>query len=157
MRGAEQEPSVDVTIEGRTIRIRHRNAEQAVLNLYAVDPELLFSKTPFVRDDLASMAMVQATRSQQIELGPATTGPGNQGVTQVRLDENLARQTLMVEVVVGPARATTLYFGGSLTAYVSEGFGQVQVSNTATGTVVPGAYVKVYARHRDGNVKFYKD
>jgi len=156
-RGAEDEPSVEVTIEGRTLQIRHRNADQAVLNLYAVDPELLFSKTPFVRDDLASMTMVQPTRSQPIALGPAATGPGNQGVTQVRLDEPLARQTLMVEVVVGPARATALYFGGTLTAYVSEGFGQVQVSNTANGTVVQGAYVKVYARHRDGTVKFYKD
>lgn len=75
----------------------------------------------------------------------------------MRLDENLARQTLMVEVIVGPARATSLYFGGSITAYVSEGFGQVQVSNTADGTVVAGAYVKVYARHGDGTVKFYKD
>src|SRR5690606_39955853 len=100
MRGAEQEPSVDVTIEGRTIQIRHRNAEHAVLNLYAVDPELLFSKTPFVREDLASMAVVQATRTQQLELGPAAAGSGNQGVTAVRLDENLARQTLMVEVIV---------------------------------------------------------
>ncbi len=155
--GADVEPAVDVAIDGRTIQIRHRNAEQAILNLYAVDPELLFSKTPFVRDDLASMAMVEATRTQQIELGAATTGPGSQGVTQVRLDENLARRTLMVEVVAGPVRATTLHFGGSITAYVSEGFGQVQVSNTANGTVVAGVYVKVYARHRDGTVKFYKD
>lgn len=155
--GAEEEPSVEVTVEGRTIQIRHRNADHAVLNLYAVDPELLFSKTPFVRDDLASMAFVEATRTERIELGTMSTGAGVQGVTQVRLDDRFARQTLMVEVIAGPARATALYFGGSVTAYVSEGFGQVQVSNTANGTVVAGAYVKVYARHRDGTVKFYKD
>jgi hypothetical protein len=155
--GAADEPSVEITIEGQTIQIRHRNAAAAVLNLYAVDPELLFSKTPFVRDDLASMAMVQATRTQRIDLAAQSVGRGKQGVTQIRLDENLQRQTLLVEVVVGPARSTALYFGGNLAAYVSEGFGQVQVSDTSDGAIVEGAYVKVYARHHDGTVRFYKD
>lgn len=154
---AENEPSVEVSIDGRTVRIAHRNAATAVLNLYAVDPELLFSKTPFVRDDLAGMAMVQATRTQTVELSGVAESKGNRGVTTVLLDENLARQTLMVEIVAGPARATTLYYGGNLAAYVSEGFGQVQVTDMTTAAAVSTAYVKVYARHQDGQIKFYKD
>jgi hypothetical protein len=154
---AETEPSVEVSIDGRTVRIAHRNAATAVLNIYAVDPELLFSKTPFVREDLAGMAMVQATRSQTVELSRSAESEGNRGVTTVLLDESLARQTLMVETVAGPARATTLYYGGNLAAYVSEGFGQVQVTDATTGIPVSTAYVKVYARHHDGQIKFFKD
>jgi len=154
---AESEPSVEVIVNGRTLRITHRNADSAVLNLYAVDPELLFSKTPFVRSDLSSMAMVEPTQTQTIRLATVESADGNRGVTDVLLDENLSRQTLMVEVVAGPARSTTLYYGGNLTAYVSDGFGQVQVTDTASGRPVATAYVKVYARHNGGEVKFYKD
>lgn len=159
-RGAESaalEPSVEVKIDGRSLEIVHRNATSAVLNLYAVDPELLFSKTPFVRDDLAKMAIVNATRTERIELTGTANGAGVRGATRYLLDEDLSRQTLMVEVIAGPARSTALYYGGNLAAYVSEGFGQVQVTDASTGTPVETAYVKVYARHNGGEVRFYKD
>ncbi len=148
---ATMEAFVKVDVDGAALKIEHRNAASVVVNLYAVDLELLFSKTPFVREDLATMAMVEPTQSERIELD------AKDGVKQIRLDDKLARQTLLVEVVSGAARSTTLYYGGKLSAYVSQGFGQLQVSDSATRQPVEGAYVKVYARHQDGTVSFYKD
>jgi hypothetical protein len=40
---------------------------------------------------------------------------------------------------------------------VIESYGQVRVTSAATGKPIPAAYVKVYARKADGQVKFYKD
>ncbi|MGV3482777.1 MAG: hypothetical protein ACO1RT_00010 [Planctomycetaceae bacterium] len=148
---AAAEPFVNVKIEGATLHIDHRNTDRVTVNLYAVDLELLFSKTPFVRDDLAEMAMVEPTLRETLEL------EAKNGVKAFRLDDNLSRQTLLVEVVSGAARSTTLYYGGKLSAYVSQGFGQLQVSDSTTRQPVEGAYVKVYARHDDGSVSFYKD
>jgi hypothetical protein len=148
---ATSEPYVKVDVDGASLKIEHRNASKVVINLYAVDLELLFSKTPFVREDLATMAMVQPKRIETLELDSID------GVKQFRLADELARQTLLVEVVAGAARSTTLYYGGKLTAYVSQGFGQVQVSDSSTRQPVEAAYVKVYARHQDGSVSFYKD
>lgn len=148
---ANQEPFVSVAIQGDSLQVEHRNTKEVVVNLYAVDLELLFSKTPFVRDDLAAMAMVEPTRSQRIELASTT------GTRTIKLDDAFARQTLLVEVSSGAARSTTLYYGGKLTAYVSQGFGQVQVMDSSTRQPVETAYVKVYARNQDGTVTFYKD
>ena len=148
---AAAEPALQVVVDGDALRISHRNANEATINFYGVDLELLFSKTPFVRDDLARMATVRPARSETIALDQ------QDGIVTYRLDDALARQTLLVEVQSGAARATALYYGGRLTTYVSEGFGQLQTSDLQTRHPVVGAYVKVYARHHDGAVRFYKD
>lgn len=148
---ADRVPLINVAVEGSTLKIEHRNTSEVTINLYAVDLELLFSKTPFVRDDLATMAMVEPTRSERIEV------ESKDGVKQFRLDDAMARQTLLVEVSSGAARATTLYYGGNLTAYVSQAFGQIQVTDSSNRQPVETAYVKVYARHHDGSIHFHKD
>ncbi len=147
----ELQPEVIVKVEGDTLRIDHRRAKEVTLNLYGVDLELLFSKAPFVREDLQRMAIVKPTRSDSIEFDEAT------GVGSFQLDENLRRQTLLVEVVAGASRSTALYYGGEMTTYVSESFGQLQASDATTHRPITKAYVKVYAKYGDGSVKFYKD
>ncbi len=148
---ATTQPFVKVDVEGRTLKIEHRNCDNVVINLYAVDLELLFSKSPFVREDLASMAVVEPSVIDELSLEKAN------GVYLHPLEEKWSRQTLLVEVVAGAARSTTLFYGGNLSTYVSEGFGQLQVSSQATREPVETAYVKIYARKSDGSVEFYKD
>jgi hypothetical protein len=148
---SERQPEVIVRVEGDALRIDHRNTKEATLNFYGVDLELLFSKAPFVREDLQRMAMVRPARSEQIPFD------GSTGVARVDLDENLRRQTLLVEVVAGASRSTALYYGGDLTTYVSESFGQLQTTDTVSRRPVEGAYVKVYAKYPNGEVRFYKD
>ena len=48
-------------------------------------------------------------------------------------------------------------YANDLATQVIANYGQLRVSHAKTGRVVPKAYVKVYARMRDGRVKFYKD
>ena len=148
---SQEQPEVIVRVEGDSLRIDHRNAQEATLNFYGVDLELLFSKAPFVREDLQRMAMVRPTRTDPIRFD------GSTGVANVDLDEGLRRQTLLVEVIAGASRSTALYYGGDLTTYVSESFGQLQTTDLGSNRPVDGAYVKVYARYPDGNVRFYKD
>jgi hypothetical protein len=64
---------------------------------------------------------------------------------------------LLVEVIAGASRSTALYYGGDLTTYVSESYGQLQTTDLGSNRPIEGAYVKVYARYPDGNVRFYKD
>ena len=53
-------------------------------------------------------------------------------------------------------RSTALYYGGGLVTYVSEAFGQLQVSQRKNQLPVAEAYVKVYAKYPDGSVRFSK-
>ncbi len=148
---SQQQPEVVVRVEGDSLRIDHRRAKQVTINLYGVDLELLFSKAPFVREDLQRMAMVRPMRSEQIDFDDDT------GLGRFELDENLRRQTLLVEVVAGAARSTALYYGGEITTYVSESYGQLQTTGSKTHRPISTAYVKVYAKYPDGGVRFYKD
>tara|TARA_R110002049_G_scaffold4601_4_gene31941 strand:+ start:203827 stop:210162 length:6336 start_codon:yes stop_codon:yes gene_type:complete len=145
------QPDVGVRVEGNTLRIDHRNAKDVTMNLYGVDLELLFSKAPFVREDLQRMAMVRPMQSETITFDDET------GVGRYELNENLQRQTLLVEVVAGASRSTALFYGGRITTYVSESFGQLQTTDVATSRPISTAYVKVYAKYPGGDVRFYKD
>ena len=149
--GTEGATEVQLRVEGDRLVIDYRNVREATLRFYGVDLELLFSKTPMIEQNLQRMAIVQPSRSETLTL------EGSTGVASFPLDDALARQTMLVEVVAGPARDTALYYGGKLRTYLSEGFGQLQVSDRNSGDPVPAAYVKVYSKSHDGSVKFYKD
>ena len=148
---AQQQPEVVIRVEGDSLKIDHRRAVEATVNLYGVDLELLFSKAPFVREDLQRMAMVKPTFREEIRFDTPT------GVARFDFEGDLRRRTLLVEVVAGAARSTALYYGGEMTTYVSESFGQLQTTDASTHRPISAAYVKVYAKYPDGSVRFYKD
>lgn len=144
-------PEVIVSVDGDQVRLNHRNADQVELNYYGVDLELLFSKAPFARSDLQKIAMVKPTSSQTVTLRSQT------GTTELEIPRQLRSKTLLVESHVGASRSTALYYGGQLTTYVSEAFGQLQTTDATTHRPVAGAYVKVYARYPGGDIRFFKD
>jgi hypothetical protein len=148
---ASRQPALDLTVRGRELKISHRHVAELTVRFYGVDLELLFSKTPFVQDDLARMATVRPGKTESLTLDQET------GVASYQIDESLAGQTLLVEVVAGAARSTALYFGGHVDTFVSEGLGQLQARDAETEQPLVGAYVKVYAKRQDGSVAFYKD
>ena len=70
-----------------------------------------------------------------------------------------ARGSLDGEVVIlrpGKTRSVA-HLATTMTANISENYGQLQVTETGGGKAVGKAYVKVYARLADGSVKFHKD
>lgn len=144
-------PEVIVRVEDDTVRIDHRNADQVDINLYGVDLELLFSKAPFARNDLQRIAMVRPTRADTLTMQSKT------GTARYVIPADLRSKTLLVEASASASRNTTLYYGGELTTYVSEGFGQLQTTDAKSHRPVAGAYVKVYGRYPDGSVRFFKD
>ncbi|MEM9586093.1 MAG: hypothetical protein AAGA03_02330 [Planctomycetota bacterium] len=148
---ADQQAEVIARIDGNELRIDHRQTDNVTVNFYGVDLELLFSKTPFVRDDLKRMVMVKPTLSESLSLDQVT------GTARVAIPVTLRRQTLLVEVTAGASRSTALYYGGELTTYVSDAFGQLQVTRSRDRRPVSAAYVKIYGKYPDGKVRFYKD
>lgn len=85
------------------------------------------------------MAMVEPRRTENLKIDSAN------GVNQLKLDEDQQRQTLLIEAVSGASRSTALYYGGDLTTYVSEGFGQLQTTDSESHRPISSIYVKVYA------------
>ena len=54
-------------------------------------------------------------------------------------------------------RKSAPYFSNSLTVQMIENYGQVKVSKAQGGKPLSKAYIKVYAKLKNGQVQFFKD
>ncbi|HRU18937.1 MAG TPA: hypothetical protein P5125_01140 [Kiritimatiellia bacterium] len=148
---AATEPMLELHVEAGRIRLDTRNLTACTLNFYPMDIELLFSRNPFLQEGTAQFSHIRPVLSRTVAL-PA----GQNGLT-VDLPPEFAGKNVLVEALAGGARRTQAYYANTLKVRKIESYGQLVVTQTATGKPVPGAYVKVYARQPGGEVKFFKD
>ncbi len=158
---AAGEPGVSVKIEGSTVTVDHQNVSEFRVNYYQMDVETLFSRSPFVQQYSGQFAFVKPNLTQVVQAAgkPAgkspTTAPA-QGKTSFELPREFQGKNVVVEVAAGAARASQACYANSLAIEVIEPYGQVKVAD-GTGKPLPRVYVKVYARRKDGEVRFLKD
>ena len=74
----------------------------------------------------------------------------------------LANKNLVLEVIAGGLVRSLPIYSNSLSVDMSTSLGRLQVASAgekvgADRRPASGAYVKVYAKHQDGKVRFFKD
>lgn len=148
---AATEPSVDVRVDGGRVVVTSRNLREVTLNYYLMDPEFLFSTSPFVASDPGRASMVKPTATSR-----HTVGEGRPGV-EVPLPERFLKANVLVEVMGGGRRKTQPYHANTFKLVLSENHGRLELRDVKGGTPVPRAYVKAYARVAGGGVRFLKD
>ena len=147
---ASKEPALQAELVGPRVRITHRNISRLTVNLYEMDVELLFSRNPFSQQYGDRFALVRPNQTLEIELAADKTE------TFLDLPARFASVNTLVELK-GAGKATALpRYAKTMDVLVMENNGQLK---TTTGAAKPlaKAYVKVYARHADGKVRFHKD
>jgi len=150
-RAAAREPGFDFKVEARQIALTFQNLETCRVNYYPMDIELLFSRNPFVQQQTDRFAFVQPAASEEVKL------PAGKDSLTLDIPKKFFSSNVMVEIAAGGVRKSQAYYANSLAVQVTESFGQVQVSQETTRKPLAKVYVKVYARMKDGSVKFYKD
>ena len=148
---AATEPALDLQVEAGKIRLDTRNLTTCTLNFYPMDIELLFSRNPFLQDGTAQFSFIRPLRSQTIVL------PVGQDVTTLDLPAEFKAKNVMVEALGAGIRKTQGYYANTLKVQIIESYGQLVVSHAETQKPVPEAYVKVYVKMQNGEVKFLKD
>jgi hypothetical protein len=148
---ATAQPSFDFKVENRTIHINWRNLIDATLNYYLIDPEFSFSSNPFVSEDAARFSIIKPTKTASVVL------PKEMDVLDVPLPEEFARANVVVELVAAGQRKAQAYHANTIKLTVAENYGRIEVRDQGNGHAVPKAYVKVYARLKNGTVRFFKD
>jgi hypothetical protein len=113
--------------------IQHRNLREVQVHYYFVDVELNV-KTSI---DVESKATWERT--------------------EWKVPEELKNRNMILEVVSGGIVRSVPLYSNSLSVNLSVPFGRLQVLGSASKHPIEGAYVKVYAKHNDGSVRFYKD
>ncbi|RMG32793.1 MAG: hypothetical protein D6725_16950 [Planctomycetota bacterium] len=148
---ARTQPALDVEVEGTTIRLTYQNLDHVDVRYYAMDIELLFSRSPFVQKYADLVASVKPNVRQRIDL------PREAGEFTFELPETLKNRNVLVQVAGGGLVRTVASYAHTLAVQFFETAGQVRVIDRGTGRPIAGAYVKVYARSSSGRVRFYKD
>ncbi|MDX1963407.1 MAG: hypothetical protein SFX18_09655 [Pirellulales bacterium] len=148
---AARTPSLDFKIDNRTVRLNLQNVPRLRVNYYLMDLELLFSRNPFVQGESRQFSFIQPNLTETIEVPEGATSH------EFAVPEKLATSNILVEISGAGVSRQQAYYSNSLRATVVENFGQVRVTRADADKPLPKVYVKVYARMKDGNVRFYKD
>lgn len=148
---AASQPDLELSVDNRVVTLRHRNLKGARISYYQMDIELMFSRNPFVQEVTGQFAIIRPNMSVDLDL---TDKPAE---LKIDLPERYRDSNLMIEVSGGGLTRNMAYYPHSLAISMIEAYGQLQVRNQKTGQPLASAYVKVYARQKDGQVVFYKD
>jgi hypothetical protein len=148
---AASEPSFDFKVENRQIALTWKNLPAVTVNYYLMDPEFMFSASPFVTQDAGRFSIIKPTRTVEQAL------PAGQDALVVPLPGEFAKANVLVEILGAGQRKAQAYHANTLKLTLAENYGQIEVRDEAAGKPVSKAYVKVYARLRNGTVRYYKD
>jgi len=149
---AATEPGFDFKVESRQVTINYQNLSSCRVNYYPMDIELLFSRSPFVRQQTEHFAFIRPNKTEEIELPVGETG------FTFDLPEEFRNSNLMVEITAGGIKKSQTYYANSLDIQIIENYGYLRAVCQDTGKLLSRVYVKVYARMKGSNeVYFYKD
>ncbi len=148
---AATEPSFDFHIDNDKLTLNYKNLRQAVINYYLTEPEFLFSSNPFASATRKQMAIVKPAKSA------TQTLPEGQDTLELPLPAEYEHANVLVEVASGSQRKTQTYHANTLRLALVENYGRLELRDSVAGKPVAKAYVKIYARLKNGQVRFYKD
>lgn len=147
---AGKEPVLTAEPAGDKLRINHRNIQRVTLNLYEMDVELLFSRNPFSQQFGDRFALVRPNQTVELDL------PADKNQIEIDLPARFASVNTLVELKGGGKTFSLPRFARTMNVSLMENNGQLKVT-TQDGKPLAKTYVKVYARHSDGRVRFHKD
>lgn len=151
-RQAAESPALDLNLADGVVTVNYRNLDELKVNYYLMDIELLFSRNPFAAQGGGSLPAIRPNFTESLKL------PGGAGAARkLELPDQVRNRNVLVEVTSKGISRTGLLTANTLSATVVEPYGRVQVRGQADRAPVEAAYVKVYARHQDGSVRFFKD
>ena len=148
---AASEPGFDFKVENRTIALTWKNLGEVTINYYLLDPEFSFSSNPFVSQDASRFSIIKPNKTAAQPL------PKEKDALDVPLPAEFAKANVLVEIVGAGLRKAQAYHANTLKLALAENYGRLEARDSATGKAVAKAYVKVYARLRNGTVRFFKD
>ncbi len=148
---AASEPDFEFTVEKKTVSVTAQNLPALRVNYYRMDIELLFSRQPFVQQQSGQFAFIRPNRSDEVRI------PSGKNIHSFELPTEFHGANVIVELVAGGKRRSQACYAHELAVQVVENYGQLRVAHQPTGKPIPKTYVKVYARMKGGEVKFYKD
>ncbi|MCY2975649.1 MAG: hypothetical protein NTW52_13400 [Planctomycetota bacterium] len=151
LQAAAKLPSLEILEEAGQYKLQHRNVNEVDVHYYLMDIELLFTRKPFVQNNDSRLNVIAPNRSEKLKLGSGDE------VFALAIPDDLKNRNLVIEVVGGGLVRSTVVYNNALVVTLSTTMGQLQVTSQKDRQPLESTYVKVYAKHHDGSIRFYKD
>ena len=148
---AATEPGFDFKVENKAIALTWKNLGDVTINYYLMDAEFSFSSNPFVSQDAGRFSIVKPSKSVREEL------PKGKDAASIDLPAEFAKANVLIEIVGAGQRKAHAYHANTLKLTVAENYGRLEARDSSNDKAVGKAYVKVYARLKNGTVRFFKD
>jgi autotransporter-associated beta strand protein len=148
---AATEPSFDFKVENRQIALTWKNLREVTINYYLMDPEFLFSSSPFVTQDVGRFSIIKPSKNSTEKL------PEGKDALDLPLPAEFANANVLVEILGAGQRKAQAYHANTLKLALAENYGRFELRDQAAAKPVSKAYVKVYARLKNGTIRFFKD
>jgi hypothetical protein len=148
---AAKTASLDFSVVGNTVALNYQATNKCTVKIFKMDIELLFSNSPFVQQELGNFAYIVPNAQFDVQLPEGSTDHS------FELPAEFHNANVMILVSSGAVSCVKPHYSHSLHVNVIENFGQLKVHSKTTGKPLSRVYVKVYARHKSGEIKFFKD
>ncbi len=148
---ASAAPGFTFQLDDRKLRLNWKNLRDVTIHYYLMDPELLFSSSPFVGGDPGRFSIIRPTLTQRQTL------PEQQDTLEIPLPSQFAQANVLIEVLGAGQRQVQAFHAHTFKLNVAETFGQLDVRDQTSDKPISKAYVKAYARLKTGEIRFLKD
>jgi hypothetical protein len=148
---AASEPGFEFKVEKQAINLNWKNLKEVTVNYYLLDPEFAFSSSPFASEGADRSSVIKPNRSAKLQL------PADRTTWETPLPAEFSKANVLIEILGAGLRKSAAYHANTLKLEVTENYGRLEVRDQNTEKVLPKTYVKVYARLKNGTVRFFKD
>ena len=144
------EPTLHCELEGKKIKAEYNNIDKFRVKYYVIDPEVMFSRMPFLNQNTEDFAYVKPMEIQEIGLDKKLKSD------TFEILEKYQKENLVIEVTGESKQSFLTYFSTSLKITINENFGELKITDEENNPLSK-VYVKAFAKDNSGSVKFFKD
>lgn len=149
----DQKKVVVFELEGQDIIIKYDNVSEVSVKYYLIDPEVAFSKAPFMTASDSNydfFSFVKEVKTIHVPLDPNL-----KSITR-KIEKEFLDKNVMIEVNAVFAHYFQTYFASSFKVNIYENYGELKVTDS-DNKPIPQVYVKVYSKLNNGTTTLYKD
>eukprot|EP00347_Sterkiella_histriomuscorum_P016748 403352004 len=169
-KSAKKEPRLEVEVESekQNIQIEVTNFRSIVIKFYIIDAEILFSRTPFLKESTSEFSyvkpchVIQKDLSATIDLNASIdtiTYLQHPQKFDLEIPETLKHQNMVIEINGEGKQVFKTYYPTQIKVNILAEYGELKVTDRE-GKVLPKVYVKVFYQKRGGSTaqaSFFKD
>ena len=136
------------------INILYKNISELVLKFYIIDIEIIFSRSPFIKETHVDFDFVKPNKI--INLKVENMKSKKEELISIPIPNELKKTNFYLEVISGNKRVYDIYYASSLNYSLSESTGEIKVMDENLNTLSK-IYVKCFCETNKGKILFYKD